>query len=81
MVHSNLEGKPVLGSVLWRVRVDGSSPVPARTSLQLSYSLPETGSDAITGYARFAVHPDGKRIVIETFRFQESDITMIENIR
>jgi len=76
-----LEGKPDLNAVLWRVRLDGSSPVRTRTAIQLRFSLPEIGSDAITGYARFAVHPDRKRIVIETFRFQESDISMIENIR
>jgi eukaryotic-like serine/threonine-protein kinase len=76
-----VEGKPDLSAVLWRVRLDGSRPVRTPTTLQLRFSLPELGAAAGTGYARFDVHPDRKRIVVEAFRFQESDITMIENIR
>ncbi len=75
-----LEGKPDLSAVLWRVRLDGSPPIRTRTALRLRFSLPELGA-AGTGYARFDVHPDRKRLVTEAFRFQESDITMIENIR
>ena len=76
-----LEGKPDLSAVLWRVRLDGSPPVRTGTALQLRLSLPEIGVEAGAGYARFNVHPDRKRIIIEAFRFQESDISMIENIR
>jgi hypothetical protein len=39
------------------------------------------GASASVAFARIEVHPDRRRIVIEAFRFQESDISMIENIR
>jgi len=49
-----------------------------RTALRASgFSLPELGA-AGTGYARFDVHPDRKRLVTEGCRFQESDITMMK---
>jgi dipeptidyl aminopeptidase/acylaminoacyl peptidase len=76
-----VEGKPDLSAVLWRARLEGSPPVRTRTALRLRFSLPELGAAAGTGYARFDVHPDRKRIVVEAYRFQEADISMIENIR
>jgi serine/threonine protein kinase/WD40 repeat protein len=76
-----LEGKPDLTAILWRVRLDGSPPVPMRTSLRLRYSPQDIGAFLATSYARFDIHPDHSRIVIEAFRFQEADISMIENIQ
>ncbi|MGB7622476.1 MAG: hypothetical protein WBN92_09025, partial [Terriglobia bacterium] len=76
-----LEGKPDLTGVLWRVRLDGSPPVRTRTAIRLKVSLQDVSSFTTSSYARFDVHPDHRRIVIEAFRFQEADISMIENIR
>jgi hypothetical protein len=76
-----VEGMPDLRAILWRVRLDGSPPVQTRTSLRLNLALPDVSTPAAANYFRFDVHPDHKRIVVEAFRFQESDISMIENIR
>jgi hypothetical protein len=38
-------------------------------------------STSSTSFVRFDVHPDRRRLVIESLRFQESDISMIENVR
>ena len=76
-----LEGKPDLSAVLWRVRLDGSPPVRMRAPLRLRFAPQDMGASASAAFARFEVHPDHRRIVIEAFRFQESDISMIENIR
>jgi len=32
-------------------------------------------------FVRFDLHPDHRRLVIESLRFQEADISLIENIR
>jgi Tol biopolymer transport system component len=76
-----VEGKPDLSGILWRVRLDGSPAVRTRTAFRLNFALPDIGLPNATNYFRFDVHPDHKRIVVEAFRFQESDISMIENIR
>ena len=76
-----LEGKPNLDAVLWRVRMDGSTPLKTQTKLQLRFSPTDLGTGQGTSFARFDVHPDHKRIVMEASRFEESDISMIENIR
>jgi len=61
--------------------LDGSPPVQTRTALRLNFALPDVSAPSAANYFRFDVHPDHKRIVVEAFRFQESDISMIENIR
>ena len=76
-----LEGKPDLSAVLWRVRLDGSPPVRTRTTVRLRFALQDMGAALSSAFARFEVHPDHRRIIVEAFRFQESDISMIENIR
>ncbi len=76
-----VEGKPDLSAILWRVRLDGSPPMQTRTALRLNFALPDVSAPSAANYFRFDVHPDHKRIVVEAFRFQESDISMIENIR
>jgi len=76
-----LEGQPNLSAVLWRVRLDGSPSVRTRTTLPPAFDLPDIGSAALQFYFRFDVHPDRRRIIVEAFRFHESDISMIENIR
>jgi len=76
-----VEGKPDLSAILWRVRLDGSPPVQTRTALRLNFALSDVSAPSAANYFRFDVHPDHKRIVVEAFRFQESDISMIENIR
>lgn len=76
-----LEGKPDLSAILWRVRLDGSTPVRTRTALRLRFAPQDMGTASGASFARFEVHPDHRRIVTEAFRFQESDISMIDNIR
>ncbi len=78
-----LEGKPNLDGVVWRVHLDGSSPVHTRTVLPLTFALTTdvSSNPAAASYSKFDVDPHRQRIVTEAFRFQESDISMIENIR
>jgi serine/threonine protein kinase len=79
-----IEGKPDLHAVVWRVRVDGSPAVRTRTVLELRFSPQDVGSITSTSsksFVRFDVHPDHRRLVIDWLRFQESDISMIENVR
>ena len=74
-----VEGKPDLSAILWRVRLDGSPPLRTRTLLRLRFEPQDVGSPG-TSYIRFEAHPDHRRIIIEAFRFQEADISLIENI-
>jgi len=76
-----LGGKPNLDGIVWRVRLDGSPPVRTRTVLRLNLALTDASSNPTAAYSTFDVHPGRRRIVTEAFRFQESDISMIENIR
>jgi len=76
-----LEGKPNLDEFGWRVRLDGSAPARSRTVLRLNFVLTDVSSNRPATYSILDVHPDRKRLVTEAFRFQESDISMIENIR
>jgi hypothetical protein len=76
-----LEAKPNLEEFVWRVRLDGSAPVRSRTVLRLNFVLTDVSSNRPATYSILDVHPDRKRLVTEAFRFQESDISMIENIR
>jgi eukaryotic-like serine/threonine-protein kinase len=76
-----LEGKPDLSAILWRVRLDGSPPIRTRTALRLRFAPQDMGTTVGSSFARFEVYPDHRHIIFEAFRFQESDISMIENIR
>jgi eukaryotic-like serine/threonine-protein kinase len=76
-----LEGKPNLDEFVWRVHLDGSAPVRSKTVLRLDFVLTDVSSNRPAAYSIFDVHPDHKRLVTEAFRFQESDISMLENIR
>jgi eukaryotic-like serine/threonine-protein kinase len=75
-----VEGKPDLSAILWRVHLDGSPPQRTRTLLRLRFAPQDLGSSLGTSYTRFETYPDHRRIVIEAFRFQESDISLIENL-
>ena len=76
-----LEGMPNLDGIVWRVRLDGSTPVRTRTVLRLNLAVTDVSSNPTVAYSTFDVHPGRRRVVAEAFRFQESDISMIENIR
>jgi hypothetical protein len=72
-----LEGKPDLKGVLWRVEAGGQRKTAlAEVPLMMSHII----YPHVPG-ARFDVHPDGRRIVIEAFEYLESDIGMIDNVR
>ncbi len=71
-----LQGKPDFKGVLWRVDTEGRRAV-ALSGVGLYRSEVDTGVWAI----RFDVHPDGRRIAIETVESLEADIGMIDNVR
>ena len=73
--HGNLlfiEGRPDLKGILWRL-----SPTGQRTVLLKEIAFFKRPADG-TWIARFDVHPDGRRIVVEGLENYESDIGMIE---
>src|SRR5262249_29974274 len=70
-----LEARPDLNGILWRVRLDGSTPMNIG-SVPIIYSYWHPNPRA-----QFDVHPDGQRIVIEAFELHQADISMIDNIR
>ena len=70
-----VEGRPDLKGILWRI-----SPTGQRTLVLKEITFFKRPAD---GYwiARFDVHPDGRRIVVEGLESYEADIGMIENVR
>jgi serine/threonine protein kinase len=67
-----IEGKPDLSAPLWRVR-PGGAPERTKTVLRLLqwyWIVPDP--------PRFDVHPDRRRIALQTFEWHEADIGMIE---
>ena len=71
-----LQGRPDFKGVIWRVDSEGHRTV-ALSGVGLYRSENDTGIFAI----RFDVHPDGRRIAIETLESLEADIGMIDNVR
>jgi serine/threonine protein kinase len=67
-----IEGRPNLKGVLWRI-----SPAGQQTELLKEIAFFKRPADG-TWIARFDVHPDGRRIVVEGLEIYESDIGMIE---
>jgi serine/threonine protein kinase len=70
-----IEGRPDLKGILWRL-----SPAGQRTMVLKEIAFFKRPAD---GYwiARFDVHPDGRRIVVEGLESYEADIGMIEMVR
>ena len=70
-----VEGRPDLKGILWRI-----SPTGQRTLVLKDIAFFRRPAD---GYwiARFDVHPDGRRIVLEGLESYEADIGMIDNVR
>ena len=70
-----VEGRPDLKGILWRISSTGQ-----RTLVLKEIAFFKRPAD---GYwiARFDVHPDGRRIVVEGLEFYEADIGMIDNVR
>ncbi len=66
-----VEGKPDLNARLWRVRLDGSSPVRTPAIVRL-LGWP---------FVQFDVHPDRRRIAATALELNEADIGMIENVQ
>jgi Tol biopolymer transport system component len=70
-----IEGRPDLKGVLWRMSTSGQ---PAVVLKEIAFfRRPADG----TWIARFDVHPDGRRIVVEGLETYESDIGMIEIVK
>ena len=69
------EAKPDLSAQLWRVRLDGSSPIKAN-SLRSFYTYWNQQPQL-----RFDIHPDHRRMVVETVELHDADIGMIEYLR
>jgi serine/threonine protein kinase/Tol biopolymer transport system component len=70
-----VEGKPDLKGVLWRISTAGQR-MPVLKELPF-FKRPADGY----WIARFDVHPDGRRIVVEGLESYEADIGMIDNVR
>jgi serine/threonine protein kinase/Tol biopolymer transport system component len=69
-----LEGRADLTGMLWRVDPDtGQHSAVAQVALLLRHNE--------LSPARFDVHPDGRRIVLEARPVYESDIGVIDNVR
>jgi hypothetical protein len=70
-----IEGKPDLKGILWRM-----SPTGRMTTVLKEIAFFKRPAD---GYwiARFDVHPDGRRIVVEGLESYEADIGMIDNVK
>jgi Tol biopolymer transport system component len=68
------EGKANLDSVIWRLPLDGASPERVG-AIQITprFWLPFS-------YSRFDVHPDGRRLAVESAMVGESDIGMLEEV-
>ena len=76
--HGNLlfiEGRPDLQGILWRI-----SPTGQRTVVFKAVPFFRRPADG-TWIARFDIHPDGRRIVLEGLENYESDIGMIEIVK
>jgi len=71
-----LEGRPDFKGVLWRVDSEGR-----RTVVLSGVGLYRSELDLGIYSIRFDVHPDGRRIAIETLESLEADIGMIGNVR
>ena len=78
-----LEGKPDLNGVLWRIRLEGSSPVRTSVSIPQHYGYWQHGAGPrqVSGAlaVRFDVHPDRRRVVFDAFELNEADIGVLEN--
>jgi hypothetical protein len=76
--HANLlfiEGRPDLKGTLWRMSISGQKTMVLK-------EIPFFRRPADGGWiARFDVHPDGNRIVVEGLENYESDIGMIEIVQ
>jgi serine/threonine protein kinase/Tol biopolymer transport system component len=70
-----IEGRPDLKGILWRL-----SPSGQRTIVLKEITFFKRPADG-TWIARFDVHPDGSRIVVEGLENYESDIGMIDIVR
>jgi eukaryotic-like serine/threonine-protein kinase len=70
-----VEGRPDLKGMLWRI-----SPTGQKTLVLKEIAFFKRPAD---GYwiARFDVHPDGRRIILEGLESYEADIGMIDNVR
>jgi Tol biopolymer transport system component len=70
-----IEGRPDLKGILWRV-----PPAGERTVVLKEIGFFKRPAD---GYwiARFDIHPDARRLVVEALETYEADIGMIENVR
>jgi serine/threonine protein kinase/Tol biopolymer transport system component len=69
-----VEGKPDLKGVLWRLDPNSGQRTPVA-------EIPLLLRHAERTPARFDVHPDGRRIVLEARPVFESDIGVIDNLR
>jgi Tol biopolymer transport system component len=67
-----VEGRPDLKGVLWRI-----SPTDQRTMVLREVDFFRRPID-LSWIARFDIHPDGRRIVVEGLESYEADIGMIE---
>jgi hypothetical protein len=70
-----IEGRPDLKGILWRI-----APTGQRGMVMKEIPFFRRPID-INWVARFDVHPDGRRIVIEGLESYEADIGMIDNVR
>jgi Tol biopolymer transport system component len=70
-----IEGRPDLKGTLWRISADGR-----RTVVLKEIGFFKRPADG-TWIARFDVHPDGRRIVVEGLENYESDIGMIDIVK
>jgi hypothetical protein len=71
-----LEGRPNYQGILRRIEIDGQSEI-----VLSDVPIVRREHEPAVSPTRFDVHPDGRRIVIETLEFLEADIGMIENLR
>jgi hypothetical protein len=67
-----IEGRPDLKGILWRI-----SPAGEKTVVLKEIPFFRRPADG-AWIARFDIHPDGRRIVVEGLETYESDIGMIE---
>jgi serine/threonine protein kinase len=70
-----VEGRPDLKGTLWRITPGGQRTVVLK---ELAFFKRPADGNWI---ARFDIHPDGRRIVVEGLESYEADIGMIDNVR
>ncbi len=70
-----IEGRPDFKGILWRI-----SPAGQQTMVLKEVPFFRRPIDA-SWVARFDVHPDGRRIVVEGLESYEADIGMIDNVK